>query len=158
MERSKISWCKEQNKGLRLINPNDNLAEQYYKNAEESLRIGILIKDTGSNMWIATHKYYTEYLAAYSILMKIGIKSEIHSCTIEVIKILEEEKILNISLSKYLEEDKYLRIENQYYLKNVRIELNPKLLSDILLNVRSSLNSITNEQIKRIRAIIENIQ
>ena len=43
-------------------------------------------------MWIATHKYYTEYLAAYSLLMKIGIKSEIHSCTTEVIKILEGKK------------------------------------------------------------------
>ena len=109
----------------------------------------------GSNMWIATHKYYTEYLAAYAILMKIGIKSEIHSCTIEVIKILEEKNIINIPLSKYLEDDKNLRIENQYYLKNVKIELDPKLLSNILLVVRSSLNSITKEQIEKIRETIE---
>ena len=113
MEKNKISWCKEQNKGLKLIEPNDSLAEEYYKNAEESLRIAVQIKDMGSNMWIATHKYYTEYLAAYAILMKIGIKSEIHSCTIEVIKILEEENIIKIPLSKYLEDDKNLRIENQ---------------------------------------------
>ena len=155
MEKNKISWCKEQNKGLKLIQPNDNLAEEYYKNAEESLRIAVQIKDMGSNMWIATHKYYTEYLAAYAILMKIGIKSEIHSCTIEVIKILEEKNIINIPLSKYLEDDKNLRIENQYYLKNVKIELDPKLLSNILLVVRSSLNSITKEQIEKIRETIE---
>jgi len=155
MEKNKISWCKEQNKGLKLIEPNDNLAEEYYKNAEESLRIAVQIKDMGSNMWIATHKYYTEYLAAYAILMKIGIKSEIHSCTIEVIKILEEKNIINIPLSKYLEDDKNLRIENQYYLKNVKIELDPKLLSNILLVVRSSLNSITKEQIEKIRETIE---
>lgn len=155
MEKSKISWCKGQNKGLKLIEPNDSLAEEYYKNAEESLRIAVQIKDTGSNMWIATHKYYTEYLAAYSLLMKIGIKSEIHSCTIEVIKILEDENIIKIPLSKYLEDDKNLRIENQYYLKNVKIELDPKLLSNILLVVRSSLDSITKVQIEKIRKIIE---
>lgn len=157
MEKNKISWCKEQNKGLKLIKPNDNLADQYYKNAEESLRIAILIKDTGSNMWISTHKYYTEYLAAYAILMKLGIKSEIHSCTIEIIKLLEDEQILVFPLSKYLEDDKNLRIENQYYLKNIRIEFNPKLLSEILLNVRSVLDSITNDQIEKIRNKIEKI-
>jgi len=50
MEKSKISWCKWQNKGLKLIEPNDSLAEEYYKNAEESLRIAVHIKDMGSNM------------------------------------------------------------------------------------------------------------
>ena len=59
-----------------------------------------MIKDSGSNMWLATQKYYTEYLAAYSLLMKIGIKSEIHSCTIEIIRLLEKEKIVYFGFSK----------------------------------------------------------
>lgn len=42
--KNKILWCKE--KGLKLVEPNDNLSEEYYKNAEESLRIAIQIKDT----------------------------------------------------------------------------------------------------------------
>ena len=67
-----IDWCK--NQGMKLIEPNDNLSEEYYKSAEETLRIANLIKNSGSNMWLATQKYYTEYLAAYSLLMKIGIK------------------------------------------------------------------------------------
>lgn len=50
MEKSKISWCKGQNKGLKLIEPNDSLTEEYYKNAEESLRIAVQIKDSGSNI------------------------------------------------------------------------------------------------------------
>ncbi len=36
-------------------------------------------------MWLATQKYYTEYLAAYSLLMKIGIKSEIHKSLIHYV-------------------------------------------------------------------------
>ena len=78
-----FDWCKKQ--GLKLITPNTNLSKEYYKNAEETLRITNLIKNSGSNMWLATQKYYTEYLAAYAILMKIGIKTEIHSYTIEII-------------------------------------------------------------------------
>ena len=111
-----IKWCKQQ--GMRLVKPNDNLAEEYYKNAEETLRVSNLTKTTGSNMWLATQKYYSEYLAAVALLLKIGIKTEIHTCTIEIIKLLENEKIITFPYSSVLEEDKQLRIDNQYYLKN----------------------------------------
>ena len=86
--------------------------------------------------------------------MKIGIKSEIHSCTIEVIKILEKEKIIGFKFSQILEEDKELRIDNQYYLKNRPVDFNPKQLSEILLKVRGALDKLTNETIQKIRKMI----
>ena len=129
-----IEWCKKQ--GMKLIEPNDNLSEEYYKNAEETLRVTNLIKNSGSNMWLATQKYYTEYLASYALLMKIGIKTEIHSCTIEIIRLLEKENIITFKLSKNLEEDKELRIDNQYYLKNRPVDFNSKALSGLLLKIR----------------------
>jgi len=147
-----IEWCKKQ--GMKLIEPNDNLAEEYYKNAEETLRIVNLIKNSGSNMWLATQKYYTEYLASYALLMKIGIKTEIHSCTIEIIKILEKENIITFKLSKNLEEDKELRIDNQYYLKNRPVDFNSKELSELLLKIRELLDNITKEQIKHLKGLI----
>lgn len=147
-----IEWCKKQ--GMKLIEPNNNLAEEYYKNAEETLRVTNLIKNSGSNMWLATQKYYTEYLAAYSLLMKIGIKSEIHSCTIEVIKLLEKENIIDFEFSKLLEEDKDLRIDNQYYLKNKPVNLDSRKLSDILLKIRNIIDKLTDRDIKRIRKLI----
>jgi len=147
-----IEWCKKQ--GMKLIEPNDNLSEEYYKNAEETLRVTNLIKNSGSNMWLATQKYYTEYLASYALLMKIGIKTEIHSCTIEIIRLLEKENIITFKLSKNLEEDKELRIDNQYYLKNRPVDFNSKALSELLLKIRELLDSITNEQVKHIRSLI----
>lgn len=147
-----IEWCKKQ--GMKLIEPNNNLAEEYYKNAEETLRVTNLIKNSGSNMWLATQKYYTEYLAAYSLLMKIGIKSEIHSCTIEVIKLLEKENIITFNLSKTLEDDKELRIDNQYYLKNRPVDFNSENLAELLLSIRNILDNITKEQISSIRGLI----
>ena len=147
-----IEWCKKQ--GMKLIEPNDNLSEEYYKNAEETLRVTNLIKNSGSNMWLATQKYYTEYLASYALLMKIGIKTEIHSCTIKIIRILEKENIITFKLSKNLEEDKELRIDNQYYLKNRPVDFNSKALSELLLKIRELLDNITKEQIKHVRSLI----
>src|SRR3989338_11135681 len=117
----KISWCKKQSKGIKLVNPSDNLSEEYYKNAEESLRVLRNIQGTESNMWLATTKYYVEYFAVYSILMKIGIKSEIHDCTIALVEFLEEEGVIESGTSTMLEKDKDLRIDNQYYLKNMPV-------------------------------------
>lgn len=147
-----IEWCKKH--GMKLIEPNDNLAEEYYKNAEETLRVTNLIKHSGSNMWLATQKYYTEYLASYALLMKIGIKTEIHSCTIEIIKLLEKENVITFNLSKTLEDDKELRIDNQYYLKNRPVNFSSESLAELLLNIREILDNITKEQISSIRGLI----
>ena len=68
------------------------------------------IKETKSNMWLATTKYYAEYFAVYSVLMKIGIKCEIHDCTIALVKFLENEEVIEKGTSKILEQDKELRI------------------------------------------------
>jgi len=147
-----LNWCKKQ--GMKLIEPNDNLSEEYYTNAEETLRVTNLIKNSGSNMWLATQKYYAGYLAAYSLLMKIGIKSEIHSCTIEIIRLLEKENIISFNFSKILEDDKELRIDNQYYLKNKPVDFNPNVVSGQLLKIRRLLDNLTKEQIRHIRSLI----
>ena len=34
-----IKWCKERNKGIRIVEPNDNLFEEYIKTSEESLDV-----------------------------------------------------------------------------------------------------------------------
>ena len=145
----KIIWCI--NQGMKLLVPDDDLAEEYYKSSEETLMVGNLIKNSGSNMWLATQKYYAEYLAAYSLLMKIGIKSEIHSCTIEVRRIMEELGIIKFKFSDILEQDKGLRTDNQYYLKNIPINFDSKLLAKLLLDVRSILNTINQDQIMIVR-------
>ena len=79
----KIKWCAGKKGGLSLIEPNSDLAEAYIKKAEEaleSMRVNT-IKD-----WKISTAYYTLYFSLYSILTKIGIKCEIHSCTIEFAK------------------------------------------------------------------------
>ena len=119
----KIDWCKKQKFGIKLIEPNNNLSEEYFENAEESLKVLRSIKETKSNMWLATTKYYIEYFAVYSILMKIGIKCEIHDCTIALVNFLENQNIVKEGTAERLEDDKELRIDNQYYLKNKQVDI-----------------------------------
>lgn len=60
MDAKKLKWCCKQKYGLKLDNPNDNIAREYLQSAEETLLILQEIKGK-SNMWLATTKYYCEY-------------------------------------------------------------------------------------------------
>ena len=152
----KISWCKKKEGGIKIQEPNDNLSQEYYENAEESMRVLKSIKETKSNMWLATTKYYIEYFAVYSVLMKIGIKSEIHDCTIALAKFLENEDVIEKGTSKILENDKELRIDNQYYLKNKFVNVDFEKLSDFMLSIKKSLEKLDNEEIRELREKIKN--
>ncbi|MBM3199919.1 hypothetical protein FJZ53_03190 [Candidatus Woesearchaeota archaeon] len=151
---SRISWCKEQEKGIKLVSPNDNLSKEYFQNAEESLKVLRSIKGTESNMWLATTKYYTEYFAVYSVLMKIGIKCEIHDCTISLARLLEKEGVIHQGIAKTLQKDKELRIDNQYYLKNRHVEINFEKISRFIISVKDSLDKLNLERINRVRTKI----
>ncbi len=132
-----LAWCSKQERGISLIEPNDNLANEYFANAEETLTI--LKAITGkSNMWLATTKYYCEYFAVYALLMKLGVKSEIHDCTIALCDFLEKQGFLPKGSFKLLSEDKQLRIDNQYYLKNKQVYVNYDLLVQFVLTIKTT--------------------
>ena len=152
-----ISWCKKRTKGIKLIQPNNNLSEEYYKNAEESLMVLRAIKETQSKVWLATTKYYLQYFAAYAIFMKLGIKCEIHDCTITLLKLIEND--LKISgFSKMLNDSKGLRIDNQYYLKNRPVAINLDELSDFLIATNSCLRQLHPEMINNVREKVKKLK
>ena len=152
---NKLKWCFGK-KEVKIVEPNENLAREYLKSAEETL---LVLKDIKgkSNMWLATTKYYCEYFAIYALLMCLGIKSEIHECTIEIVKFLEKENIVEKGIAKMLEYDKELRIDNQYYLKNRKVIVNHDNLRDLILKMKEIINTITNEKIDEIRKKIRKL-
>ena len=108
----KIKWCAGKKEGLSLIEPNSSLAEAYIKKAEEaleSMRVNV-IKD-----WKISTAYYTLYFSLYSILTKIGIKCEIHSCTIEFAKRFLRDYFTEEDLD-FIEDSLKARIDSQYYV------------------------------------------
>ena len=130
---NKLKWCFSK-KEVKLIEPNENLAREYIKSAEETLVV---------------------IFACYALLMRLGIKSEIHDCTIEILKFLEKENIIDKRTAKILEKDKELRIDNQYYLKNREVVVEYEKLRDLILKIKEIINTITNKQIEEIRMKIE---
>ncbi len=151
-----LRWCANQKSRIKIISPNDNLSKEYFSSSQETLEI---LKEIGekSNMWLSTTKYYCEYFAVYSVLMKLGIKSEIHECTILLVKFLEKKGIFKSGTYKILEEDKELRIENQYYLKNKKVKFSYDNLLKFILEIREIINSLTENKINKIRDELKTI-
>jgi hypothetical protein len=139
----KISWCKKQKKGIELVEPNENLCEAYFEESMNTLR---LIKGE-KNKWELIMAYYSCYNALYSILMKLGIKCEIHDCTINLMKIIDG---FNVQDIEFISDLKIRRIRAQYYLKN-------EILGD-LLPIKKFVQKCSlirkNLNIKRIRDIL----
>src|SRR3989344_4320878 len=80
-----LKWCCKQRDGIKLIEKNENLSISYMKMAENAL--GTMNRERKYNLTFAISAcYYSMYYSLYSVLMKMGIKCEIHSCTLEIMK------------------------------------------------------------------------
>jgi uncharacterized protein (UPF0332 family) len=112
-----IKWCCNQKEGIRLIDPSDNLALGYMKMAEDS--IGTMNRERNYNLTFAVSAcYYSMYYSVYAIMMKVGVKCEIHTCTLEFMR-----KFLNKFYSpeeiKLIEKAFECRGTVQYYVDRI---------------------------------------
>ena len=105
-----LFWCFEQNRGVKLIEPNLNVAKNYLKDAKRD--IGLV--DKREPKWNIIKEYYVCYNSLYSLLLKCGIKCEIHDCTIKLMPFFGFEK----SYINKMIDLKKKRIGVQYYLGN----------------------------------------
>jgi uncharacterized protein (UPF0332 family) len=112
MKNEKLKWCFKLKRGLKIVEPNENLSKSYLKEAKLSLKRAEKNFEDGDLLWATVIIYYADYYALYSFLQRIGIKCENHFCSILAIGLLlGEEKIKTINKHK----DK--RIDAQYYMK-----------------------------------------
>ena len=147
----KLKWRVEKKEGLSLVEPNSDLAKAYLKKAEEALesvRVNI-IKD-----WKISTAYYTIYLSLYSILMKLGIKCEIHSCTIEFAKRFLKEFFEEGELD-FVEDSLKARIDSQHYIdRTVPDEQFNKMLQkspEFFVKCKAILIKLNEKKINEIR-------
>jgi len=122
---NKLKWCCKAKNGIKLIESNENLSKEYMKEANNTLDNLLLVKGN----WKLIMGYYACYNALYSILMKIGIKSEIHECSIELMNLIDGFSKEDIILIKNMKKD---RIDVQYYLKDKKLEDTNKIKSFII--------------------------
>ena len=106
--------------------------------------------------WILATAYYARYFALYALLMKLGIKSEIHDCSIAIARLLVKNKILTQNLVTDIAQAKQTRIDTQYYItKEItqrEIRKNVESTRKFVLEIQKSIENITIEQINSIRS------
>jgi uncharacterized protein (UPF0332 family) len=156
-----LKWCCGKKEGIKLIEPNENLSAGYIQMAENA--IGTMNREKTLNLQFAISAcYYSMYYSLYSILMKIGIKCEIHSCTLEFMKQLlsgfyskEDYKIISKAfdirnISQYYvdkvvskEDTNFIFSKAQYFLSKSREVLSEINEKDIL-TIRKEIEKIVN--------------
>ena len=151
-EMDKIKWCSGKKEGLSMTEPNSNLAEAYTRKSEEaleSMRVNT-IKD-----WKISTAYYTLYFSLYSVLTKIGVKCNIHSCTIEFAKRFLREFFSEEEFD-FTEDSLKARIDSQYYTdRTVSDEQYSEMIKkapEFLVKCKSILIKLNEKKINEIRA------
>lgn len=151
-----IKWCLEQSSGIRIIPPNKNMSESYLKMAEESIQILKVVEK--SKIWSATTTYYIFYYSLYSLMLRIGVKCEIHSCSIEFMKRFLS-GFYNTKDIKMIEKAFSARIDLQYYtdrpVDEKIIEETKKYCKEFYIKTKDILSRITENQINSIRKLLE---
>jgi len=135
-----LEWCFKQNKGIRLIEPSLEIAKKYLLDA----KIDLGLVDKKEPKWNIIKEYYVCYIkrtyavlwnlpscsgkrflycnpteiahkhALYSLLVKCGVKCEIHDCTLKLMNVFNFEKEMQNKLIDLKKE----RVGVQYYLDN----------------------------------------
>ncbi len=147
-----IKWCLKQKGGIEIIAPNKNMSESYIKMAEES--INVLSNMEKSKIWTATTSYYIFYYSLYSLMLRTGVKCEIHSCSIKFMKMFLRGFYGNKDF-EMIEKAFSARIDLQYYsdrpVDDRIIEDIRRYCKEFYIKTRDILASMTETQISEIR-------
>jgi hypothetical protein len=88
--------------------------------------------------------------------MKMGIKSEIHDCSIAVARLLTEKGLLREGLASDISNSKQARIDIQYYvereLNQASIRKDVENARNFVLELEKIIENITTDKIEKIRA------
>jgi uncharacterized protein (UPF0332 family) len=109
---NKLDWCFNVKGGLKEIDPSKEIASSYLEEAEKTLSKIKRCIDEEDFIWASVRIYYCAYYSLYSFLQRIGIKSENHDCSIELVN-----KLIQENIKEKMEFFKKCRIDAQYYLK-----------------------------------------
>lgn len=143
---NKIKWCFSLKKGLKDVGPNKEIANSYLIQAENTLsKIKTLI-DEGDFVWASVRIYYCAYYSIYAFLQRIGIKSENHDCSIELVKKLIDKKFID-----NIEDFKENRVNAQYYLKTGQKDKLLKLYLDVknfYFDFKEIIENLSEEDVK----------
>lgn len=139
----KIEWCCLQKDGIKIIEPSEIVGKRYFDDADSDF----IDMQKASLKWKNIVGYYACYNAFYAILQKIGIKCEIHDCTLELFSFIKGFSEKQIKLITFLKSN---RIGVQYYLQKPK-EINEKEIADFILTCKQVFASLSYDDVQEIR-------
>ena len=151
-----LFWCLKQKRGIKVEKPNEALCEAYFKKAKSALNMLSAASQLSEVDWIASTAYYARYFAFYALLQTCGITSEIHDCTISLLRVLfVEEKLLPQETYTELKSAKELRVDTQYYLPDdtdlQKIKKEAETARTFVLKMEEIADKLHNDQITKLR-------
>ena len=144
---NRLKWCFNLKDGLKIVEPNEEIARSYLKEAKASLKRAEKDFNDKDFLWATVIIYYAEYYALYSFLQRIGIKCENHLCSIIAVSYL-----LGKEKTKIINEHKDKRIDAQYYMKVIEEKKIKKMLDDAKVFVSEFDDFVSNLDEKEINS------
>lgn len=147
-----LDWCLRQKKGIRIVKPSENLVKAYRQKSRNALKSMEVNAQASLVDWAVSASYYSKYFAAYALLSKIGVKSEIHDRTITLFEHLFSDSIPK-EIIKDLRESKEDRVEAQYYTQEISVDLEQvmKRAKKFVLAVEKVTDELNTEKIAELQ-------
>lgn len=157
-EQRYLQWCLKQNRGVRVGKSSENLMRAYRQKSRNALKSMEVNAKANLVDWAVSASYYAEYFAVYSLLSKIGVKCEIHDCTITLFEYLFSDIIPKETL-KDLRNSKGNRIEAQYYTQEINLDLGEVIsrTKKFVVELEKTTDELNNEEISELRTKLENL-
>jgi uncharacterized protein (UPF0332 family) len=150
--KRRLEWCLKQSKGIRVVKPSENLVKAYLQKSRNALKSMEVNAHAGLVEWAVSASYYAKYFAVYSLLSKLGVKCEIHDCTIAVFEYLFSDSMPTESI-KELRDSKENRVEAQYYMQEINVDLEDviKKTKQFTLEIEKMIDCLNNESIAKLQ-------
>ncbi len=153
-----LKWCTKQMKGIKLVSESENLQKAYLAKSKTALRSMEVNANAGLDEWTISTSYYAKYFVIYALLSRIGIKCEIHDCTIALFSYLFG-KDISPQLMQDLRQAKEDRIDAQYYNAEVRIDSSETITKtkEFVIKIEEIIDYLNPQKITEIRKTIKSI-
>lgn len=151
-EKKYLKWCAKQKKGIKLVKESENLQKAYLQKSRTALQSMEVNAKAGLDEWTISASYYAKYFVIYALLSRIGIKCEIHDCTIALFNYIFGKDIPQEILQD-LRQAKEDRIDAQYYNAEVKIDSSSTIAKtkEFVIKIEEIIDSLNSQKIVDIR-------
>src|SRR3972149_8444170 len=143
-----LKWCLRQERGIRWPCLLTISRRRIWRNHAMSLRSMEVNAQAGIEEWTVSASYYAKYFAVYALLSKIGVKSEIHGCTIALFGYLFS-TVEYHHLVRELRQSKDDRGDGRHYTRELEVNLTDLMqqTKQFVLQIEELIDGLNSEEV-----------